>query len=64
MNKLLLILLSTLAGIERTFFLFTPILLGTIWISTFGLENIGSYIVFIMGLLATIFRAIKIGWLR
>jgi len=64
MNKLIKILLAILAGLEVTFYLFTPILISTLWMSVFGIENIGSKLIFGLGLLATLFRAIKVGWLK
>ena len=64
MNKLLKILLAILAGIDITIYLFTPILISTLWINIFGLNNFGSYLISILGLLSTLFRAIKVGWLK
>jgi len=64
MNKLIKILLAILAGVEVTFYLFTPILISTLWMSVFSIEAIGSKLIFGLGLLATLFRAIKVGWLK
>jgi len=63
MNKLTKIIIAILAGVDVTINIFTPILLSTIWINLFGF-NTGSYFIFVIGLLATLFRAIKVGWLK
>ena len=65
MNKFLLIILSILGGIEVVFYIVTPIIIGIFWVSIIGLYNWVSYFFFIMCLLATMFRAIKIGgWIK
>ena len=64
MNKLLKILLAILGGIETVFYMVTPILIALIWVTLFSLESWGDYIVYITGLLASVFRGIKIGWLK
>jgi len=63
MNKLTKILLSIIGGMDITFTIFSPIIIGTIWIKIVGL-GWSSYFIFGLGLFATIFRAIKIGWLK
>jgi len=62
MNKLTKIFLATIAGIDVTFTMFTPIILATLWINISG-YNLGSYFIYIVGLFSTLFRAIKI-WLK
>ena len=64
MNKLSKILLSILAGIEAVFYIFSPILLVALWVNIFGLYDFGSSLVYMIGLFATVFRAIKVGWMR
>jgi len=64
MNNKIKIPLSILAGIETTFYMFTPIILASLWVRVFGFESFGSYLIYSIGLLSTLFRAIKIGWLR
>lgn len=64
MNKFTLIFLAILGGIEVVFYVVTPIVLVVLWASIVGFNNWVSYFFFSMGLLATIFRGIKIGWLR
>ena len=64
MNKLLKILLATLAGVETVFYMVTPILIALIWVTLFSFESWSNYVVYIAGLLASLFRGIKIGWLK
>ena len=64
MNKLTKILISILAGIETVFYIVTPILIVLIWSALFGVDSIGSSIIYYIGLLASVFRGIKIGWLK
>ena len=63
MNKTIKIFLATIAGIDVTLTIFTPILLVTLWISVSGF-NFLSYLLYGLGLFATLFRAIKVGWLK
>ncbi len=64
MNKFTLVLLSILGGIEVVFHLITPILIAIFWIYLVGLPSWTSYLFLAICLLATIFRAIKIGWIK
>jgi len=64
MNKLIKIILSVLAGIDTVLYMFTPIILSVIWVTIRGLDSIGSTFFYTLGLFSTIFRAIKIGWLK
>lgn len=64
MNKINKIILSILGGIDAVIYMFTPIILSTIWINIGGLNNLSSYLFFTLGLLASIFRAYKIGWMK
>lgn len=64
MNKLLKILLAILGGVEVVFYMVTPILIAVIWVTLFSFESLGNYVVYITGLLASVFRGIKIGWLK
>lgn len=57
------IILAILAGVDVTITIFTPIILAVIWINISGF-NLNSYFVYGLGLLATIFRAIKVGWMK
>ena len=63
MNKIIKIMLSILGGIEITLTIFTPIILATLWINISGF-NLGSYFIYGIGFLSTLFRAIKIGWMK
>jgi len=60
-NKFKLVLLSILGGINVVMTIFTPIILAVIWVSITGLNNWTEYLFYGVGLLATLFRAIKIG---
>ncbi len=64
MNNLLKILLATLAGIEAVFYLVTPILISLIWVNLSSFNSFGTYAMYSAGLLASVFRGIKIGWLK
>jgi len=64
MNKKTKIILAILAGIDTTITMFTPILLVVLWMSVVELSIWKTYFIFGMGLLATLFRAIKIGFMK
>jgi len=64
MNKFSKVMLSILGGVEVTFYMFTPVMIAALWVVTSNLENWTEYFFYAIGLLATIFRAIKIGWLK
>lgn len=59
MNNLSKVLLAILAGIETTFSIFVPIIIAVIWVSVVGFDAWGSYLIYGVGLFATLFRAIK-----
>lgn len=64
MNKLQKISLAILGGIETVFYMITPILISLIWINVFDTSKAGTLILYSVALIASVFRAIKIGWLR
>jgi len=64
MNKLGKILLSILGGIDVTFKMFTPALISIVWIELVNMSGVYMYLLLSLGMLATLFRAIKIGWLK
>jgi len=64
MNKLQTILLAILGGINVTITMFTPIILSVLWIRVAGLNLWTSYLFFGLGLFATLFRAIQVGFLK
>jgi len=64
MNKKLKIILAVLGGIDTTIYLFTPIILAAIWISIAGLNDWKSFLFYGLGLFSTLFRGIKIGFLK
>lgn len=60
MNKVIKIIVAVLGGIDTTIWLFTPILLAALWISVAGLGDWKVFMFYGLGLLATLFRAIRI----
>jgi len=64
MNKLLKIIIATLGGIEAVFSIAVPILLAIIWIRISLMVGWSSYVLLSAGILATIFRGIKIGFMK
>jgi len=64
MNNLLKILLAILGGIETVFYMVTPILISLIWVNISSFNSFGTYTMYSAGLLASVFRGIKIGWLK
>lgn len=64
MNKLLKILLASLGGIESVFNIGLPILVSLIWINVSNITNWSSYVLLTAGILASLFRAIKIGFMK
>jgi len=65
MNKKLKIVISIFAGFETVFSLLSPLLIILMWSVLFGLNNHwGNWIIYTIGLSASLFRAIRIGWLK
>ena len=64
MNKFLIAILAILGGIEVVFSIMTPIIVAIFWIYLVGLSEWSSYLFIIVCFLATLFRAIKIGFLK
>ena len=64
MNKALKILISIFAGVDAVMYMFTPIILAVVWVTLRGLNDFGTFFFFSLGLIATTFRAIKIGWMK
>lgn len=60
MNSLWKVFLAVLAGVEKTIDIFMPIIVAALWVSVAGLDDWTSYLFYGLGLLATLFRAIKI----
>ena len=57
-------MLIILAGIDVTITIFLPIIIVVLWITISGLDSWAAYLFYGLGLFSTIFRAIKIGWLK
>jgi len=64
MKRGMKIFLSVLGGIEVTFSMFIPIFIAALWVTVGGVEDWTQYLFYSLGLVATLFRAIKIGWLN
>lgn len=64
MNKKIKITLAVLGGIDTTIYLFTPIILAALWVSVAGLGDWKSFFFYGIGLLSTLFRSIKVGFLK
>ena len=64
MNKLIKIIVATLGGIDAVFTIGLPILVSIIWIRIGGLSGWSSYVLLSAGILACVFRAIKIGFMK
>lgn len=63
MNKISTISLSILGAVDVVVNVATPILLALFWVKLFGLNDMGSYLMYGIGLVATIFRGIKF-WIK
>lgn len=64
MGKLKTTILAILGGIDVTVYMFTPIILAALWVSVAGLDDWTSYLFYGLGLFSTLFRAIKIGFMK
>jgi len=64
MNNLNKILIAIMGGVEVVFYILTPIFISLLWVNVSGMNDIGSYVMYGAGLIASVFRGIKIGWLR
>ena len=63
MNKALKIFLAIIGAVEAVVYIATPIAIAVMWKILFGL-GIGTTFVTIICLIASLFRGIKIGWLK
>jgi len=63
MNKLKTIFFGIFGGIDVVITIILPILISILWVEMFGL-NFSSYVLIIVCGLSSIFRAIKIGWVK
>lgn len=64
MKKFKKISLAIFGGIDTVIYMFTPMILSALWISVAGLGNWKVYFFYGLGLFATLFRAIKIGFMK
>ena len=63
MNKVTKAVVAAMAGVERTFFIFSPILISLIWFRLNEL-NFQTGLILGIGIIATMFRAIKVGFMK
>ncbi len=56
-------LLAIIGATDVVFYMATPILLAIIWASLSS-DSWGNYIIYLVAIVSTIFRSIKIGWLK
>ena len=64
MGKFKIITLATLGGIDTVIYIITPIILVSLWVTITGFDNWMNYFFYGAGLLATLFRGIKIGFMN
>lgn len=64
MNKIQKIIISILAGVETIFYIATPLLLGILWMFNFPTTNFTYWLILVIILISTLFRAIKVGWMK
>jgi len=64
MNKSETVLIAILGGVDAVITILTPILLSFLWISYANLFGWKAYLFLAVGFLATLFRGIRIGFLK
>ena len=65
MNKFKLVFLSILGGMDVLMRIMTPLILVWVFLAIFGIKgDWTSYVLIILGIGSTMFRAIKIGWMN
>lgn len=64
MNKIKKILLATIGGVEAVFNMALPILVAFLWIKSVNWQGWSAIALLVVGFIASIFRAIKIGWMK
>jgi hypothetical protein len=63
-TKIETIIISIFGGVDTVVYITTPIFLSLLWITIFNLNNYSTYFFQVIGLLSTLFRAYKVGWLK
>jgi hypothetical protein len=64
MNKIKKVLLAILGGIDVFLVVSTPMFIYFFWILFFGFNNFSSWILLGVTVLSSMFRAIKVGWMK
>jgi len=63
-QNLMIIFLSILGACSVLIEIITPLLLVFFWVKLFGFTGFGSYLMYVIGLLGTVYRIIRVGWLK
>lgn len=64
MNKFMKALIAALGGINVVFSIFVPIAVSLLVIKSWNLNGFGSFIIMLIAILSSVYRAIKIGWMK
>lgn len=64
MNKLTTTILAVLGGIEAVYSVASPFILSSIFVYLYSFSSFSDNLIMFIGSIASIFRAIKIGWLK
>ena len=64
MNRFMKALIATLGGINVVFSIFVPIAVSLLVIKSWDLSGFGSFLIMLIAILSSIYRAIKIGWMK
>lgn len=64
MNKFMKALIATLGGMNVVFSIFIPIAVSLLVIKSWNLTGFGSGLIILIAILSSIYRAIKIGWMK
>jgi hypothetical protein len=63
-TKIETIIISIFGGVDAVVYITTPLFLSLLWISIFNLNNYSTYFFQVIGLLSTLFRGYKVGFLK
>lgn len=64
MNGFVKVLYAILAGFNVIFNLFVPMAIAILWVLQFGTETLGSKLLLIVGLVATLYRALDFMFIK
>ena len=63
-NKFKTIVLATIGGVNAVFDIAVPILVALLWVRYSNMLGVSSYVLVGAGIISSIFRGIKVGWLK